>query len=871
MSNESHAPVFSVIKPGRYADHELNAARKPWDKAEVRLCLAYPDRYEIGMSNLGLAILYSVVNRLPWALADRAYLPAPDMEEILRTGGKPLRALESGRPLRDFDILGVSLQTELCYTNVLDMLDLAGIPWRAADRSDNDPIVLAGGSCCANPEPMAAFFDAMAVGDGEELIVEICHLLQNSKSESRNSKLARLAGIPGVYVPSVHDPQKDTISARHAGSLKPEYAPHPPLVPLVEVTHDRLTVEIARGCTRGCRFCQAGMLYRPVRTRGRDEVIDLVQRGLAASGWEEVSLLSLSSSDYPDFSGLLDGVNGVCLGQRVAVSVPSLRLDGFDQAMAGCLKRIKRSSLTFAPEAGTQRLRDAINKGISDEHLTSALELARRNGWQAVKLYFMIGLPTETREDLEGIIALCRRASKIGLNLKVTISPYVPKAQTPFQWERQEGLENLEEEIGFLSRGLRMPRVQVHWHDPRSSVVEGVLARAGREGAELVESAYRQGAKSDQWSEHFKWDVWQAVLGGSGIGFKKAFGARDASARLPWAHVEYGVSGDFLRAERDKALAGQATADCREQGCHGCGAECEKQRAAPRLRSGQEDGPSTELRIKGQNGGTGLPEAVAAPTGTPAEGSAYGRGKRVASHRPQISGTRFRIKYAKGPELRCISHLDLMRLWQRAIRRAGLPVAYSQGFSPHQKVSFGPPLPLGMTSRGEYLDLQMEKPFAGDVSAALKPVMNPGLEILGVRPVLKESQSLSSWVGAAEYEVAIDGNASGQSGKIADEWDRRSEEKAKWFLVTVRKGQRIEVDLIKQIYGIKSIKHNKLSIIIKVMDKGAKPQEIIAKLLSAGDGEAGHGIERVELYHVTERGLVKPLESAEESEFVARA
>jgi radical SAM-linked protein len=725
---------------------------------------------------------------------------------------------------------------------------------------------------------MAPFFDAMAVGDGEELIVEICHLLQNAKSESRISKLNRLSSLSGVYVPSVHNPLKDVISARHVESLKLEYAPSPPLVPLVEVTHDRLTVEIARGCTRGCRFCQAGMLYRPPRARSQGDILELVKSGLASSGWEEVSLLSLSSSDYPDFPALLDRVNGICLGQRVAVSVPSLRLDSFDQAMAGCLKRIKRSSLTFAPEAGSQRLRDAVNKGLSDEHLFSALELARRHGWRAVKLYFMVGLPTEKNEDLEGIASLCRRASGLGLNLKVTVSPFVPKPHTPFQWEAQCGLEDLEDKIGMLTRALRMPRVQAHWHDPRSSAVEGVLARGGRECADLIERAYFSGARSDQWTEHFRWDAWQEALAAFGLDVSQRFGGRDAAERLSWGHVDFGVNREFLLKERESALAARTTPDCREDGCHGCGAECERRKADARLTldsaggpcSKSEDSPSIELRIKGQNFGTGRPEAVAAAIGTFTEGSAYGRGKRAAAPRPQVSGTRFRIKYGKGPELRFISHLDLMRLWQRAVRRAGLPVAYSQGFTPHQKMSFGPPLPLGMTSRGEYLDLQLEKPFQGDIADALRQAMNPGISIFEARPVYKEGQSLSSWIGAMEYEAVWSSEKpAGFDGLMVD-LSEKMKSGGSFIIKSNRKGEIIEADAAMQLLSLKIIDGNKLNIIIKVLDKGLKPVEIFQEVARVGMLTGEMEIERVEMYHLSNTALTSPFYPGSEGEFMAR-
>ncbi len=370
MQNSSHIEgILPLInKPGRYTNNELNAVHKDWDKAEVRLALAFPDLYEIGMSGLGLAILYTIVNKLPYALAERSYSADIDLEAKLREQNIPLWAWESKRPLKDFDILGITLQTELGYTNVLNMLDLAQVPIRSVDRQEGHPIVIGGGSCCANPEPMAPFFDCLVIGDGEEVIVEICQAMREAKrnKEDRRQKIERLAKISGVYVPVIHS-ANDSINKRTIQNLKIEDAPHPPIVPLVEVTHDRLTVEITRGCTRGCRFCQAGMIYRPVRSRSQEDIVKLAKEGIAASGWDDISLLSLSTNDYPDFLGLLNKLNGCFASRRVSISVPSLRLDSFNQEVALALKKIKKSGLTFAPEAGSQRLRDVINKGLSDD------------------------------------------------------------------------------------------------------------------------------------------------------------------------------------------------------------------------------------------------------------------------------------------------------------------------------------------------------------------------------------------------------------------------------------------------------------------------------------------------------------------------
>jgi len=833
-------------KPGRYTDGELGAYRKAWDGAEIRLALAYPDMYEIGMSGLGLSVLYTIVNRLPFALADRTYLPDADLEARMRAGGLPAWALESQRPLKQFDVLGMSLQTELGYTNVLNLLDLAGIPLRSLERGQDDPLVVAGGSCCANPEPMAAFFDAFVIGDGEEAIIEICQALRNSKSEIRNSKLQRLAAISGVYVPAVHDPNRDVIKARHIKELKYEQAPTP-LVPLVEVTHDRLTIEIARGCTRGCRFCQAGMAYRPVRFRDQEQVIRLAREGIAASGWEELSLLSLSASDYPDFQGLLDGLNRTCSEQRVAISVPSLRLDSLDQAMLDCLKKIKRSGLTFAPEAGSQRLRDVINKGLTDDHLLSSLEMARRNGWQAAKLYFMVGLPTETQQDLDGIVDLCRRAAKMGLNLRVAISPFVPKPQTPFQWEAQDGLQSLDEKLKHLSHSLRGPRMQASWHDPRSSVIEGALARGGREMSAVIEQAFRLGARFDQWSEHFKWEAWQEAFRSAGLELTTLQQAREPAARLPWAHIDYGVSEKYLKAERDRARLGQATPDCRMDGCQQCGLESICGREKP---GKVEKDEKEEKVLKGGIQGTGTPPS--------SEGQQYGRVKKISSQPVQLARTKFRIKYGKGPELRFISHLDTMRLWQRTIRRAGIPVSYSQGFTPHQKVSFGPPLPLGMTSRAEYLDIQLEKPTGGDIGAVLGSQANTGISILAAKPVFKDVQSLSSLIDALEYRVTFEGNADLRS--ILGEHQRRKDGNEPWMVEVERKDGRSSVDLMQQIIKLTIINNNQFEIIVKVIDKGAKIIDIIGKIVDIDTSKSGFDIERAEMYHIVDEGLKTPMD-----------
>ncbi len=838
-----------VQRPGRYTDNELNSAHKNWDQAQVRIALAFPDLYEIGMSGLGLGILYSIANRMPLALADRAYLPAPDMEQAMRSRSALLCGWESGRPLRDFDVLGITLQTELCYAGVLNLLDLAGVPLYSAKRGQDDPIVIGGGSCCANPLPLSPFFDAFVIGDGEEAIVEICESLRDSKSGNRKPKIERLARIPGVYVPAIHDKSKARIRARQVDALRYEYAPDPPLVPLVEVTHDRLTVEIARGCTRGCRFCQAGMVYRPVRRRSQDDILKLAKEGIAQSGWDEVSLLSLSSSDYPGLLDLLNGLNSCFAGQKVAVSLPSLRLDSFDGPMIDALMQVKKTGLTFAPEAGSQRLRDAINKGISEQELLDVVKLAKASGWMQVKLYFMIGLPTETKEDLEALCELCHKAARLGVNLKVSVSPFVPKPQTPFQWERQDSLQELHDKVGVLIKGLKGPRIQLKWHDLKASKLEAVLARGDASISGVIEKAWRNGARLDQWSEHFDWARWEAAFSESGLDISDLCGAKEPSGPLPWGQIEFGVSNDFLRSERDKAYQSSVTPDCREQGCHGCGAKCGEQGTDDRDKgTGDRDRESGD-REQGAAGSLRLEAESIQPSG-------FGRSYKKKAAPAPIAKTKFRLRYSKGPELRFISHLDLMRAWLRAVRRAGLPVAYSQGFSPHAKLSFGPPLPLGLTSSAEHLDIQLEKPVAGDVGQMLNAVLAPGLRIIESKPIFGNARSLSEVCDVAEYRIVLNPGINVNSINIAGE---RIGSREPWVIKTIRKEKQAEIDILPQIYGLERDAGG-FVLRLRTVEGGAKLFEILSAILDLPeDAVKVLDIERTGMHHLAQGQLMNPM------------
>jgi radical SAM family uncharacterized protein/radical SAM-linked protein len=835
MQNSSHIEGIlpQINKPGRYTDNELNAVHQDWDQAEVRLALAFPDLYEIGMSGLGLAILYTVVNKLPYALAERAYSADIDLEAKLREQNIPLWAWESQRPLKEFDILGITLQTELGYTNVLNLLDLAQVPIRSADRQEVHPIVIGGGSCCANPEPMAPFFDCFVIGDGEEAIIEICQAMREAKrkAENRKQKIERLAKISGVYVPAIHS-SNDPIRKRTIPSLKLEDAPHPPIVPLVEVTHDRLTVEITRGCTRGCRFCQAGMIYRPVRSRSQEEIVKLAREGIAASGWDDISLLSLSTNDYPDFPGLLNKLNSCFASRRVSISVPSLRLDSFSREMALALKKIKKSGLTFAPEAGSQRLRDVINKGLSDDDLLNVIKLARENGWKLVKLYFMIGLPTETQEDLDAMIALCRKAAGFGISIKVAVSPFVPKPQTPFQWEAQDDLQVIKDKIGHLNKGLKSARVQFKWHDPESSALEGILSRGDRKLSQAIEAAWRKGCKFDQWSEHFSWPKWQEALAEFGAEIPVYIGARDPGQPPAWGHIDYGVSQKFLLAERERAYQSSVTPDCRTGECAGCGMGC------------RDDGQSRDVTVQ-EVGKVEEAEKVQKVERN-IEDDGFGRARKMLPQAAPLAKTRFRLKYTKGPEIRFISHLDISRVWLRAISRAGLPIAYSQGFSPHPKVSFGPPLPLGVTSRGEYMDIQLDRPAASESITSLQAHLPRGMSILAAKPIMSNARSISELAEAADYMVKWPGDAAAIRSKL--------EGQSAWPVKIMKKSLLIETDIKKQVMDIIVVEGGFI-VRLKMNVSGAKIGQIV-NALTGQDIEKGRAdIERIDLYSVAKQNV----------------
>ena len=589
-----------VQKPARYVGGEYNEVRKDPREVDLRFAFCFPDTYEIGMSNLGYRILYGILNDMPGGWCQRAFAPWGDMEEEMRAAGIPLYALESGDPVRDFDIIGFSVGYEMAYTAILNMLDLAGVPLRGEDRPGLTPLVIAGGTAMYNAEPVADFIDMALIGEGEDLLPEVVNLCRRAKAEGWDKpRLLRAAAqIQGVYVPSLYDVAYNsdgTIAAitprdgapakvvkRVVHDMDRAYYPAKTIVPSTEIVHDRVTLEVFRGCIRGCRFCQAGYVYRPVRCRSKDLLVRYGQEAVADSGYQEMTLSSLSTSDYPDLVALCDGLEPLCERDHVNLSLPSLRADNFSMELMQRLQKGRKAGLTFAPEAGTQRLRDAINKNLTEEDLHQSLRTAFSGGWNAVKLYFMLGLPTETDED---VLAIAEMANHVmhtwreyasnksrGVRITVSTSWFVPKPFTAFQWEPQISREEYERRVKLLREAITAKAVTYNWHDGDTSFLEAVLARGDRRLGRVLERVHQKGGRLDAWSDYFSLDRWMEAFAECGI--DPAFYANRERAReeiLPWSMISCYVSDDYLWRQRELAYQSVTTPDCRTR-CSGCGA-----------------------------------------------------------------------------------------------------------------------------------------------------------------------------------------------------------------------------------------------------------------------------------------------------------
>lgn len=736
----------NVAKPTRYTGGEVNEVIKAESPGLFHLALAFPDGYDIGMSTTGLKILYDIANRQDNIWAERVFMPMPDMMGELETRGLPLYGLESKRALKDFDAVGFTLQFELTYTNILHMLRLGGVPLRAANRGPEHPVILAGGPCAVNSEPLAPFLDALFIGDGEGGLLDLCQAIRATKGRSRAEVWRAMAEVEGTYVPALYHTQIDSgtgmeivtgpkeegvpfpVRRRILTDLAPFPFPTQLLVPHHEVVHDRYSVEIARGCAVGCRFCQAGYIYRPVREREPEEIRRAVREGLKATGYNEATLLSLNAGEYEGIERLVASVAADGASQSVGVAMPSLRVPSLTKELARSLSSGRKSGFTLAPEAGTQRLRDVINKQLTDEDLDRAARVVFSSGWNLVKLYFIIGLPTETQADVEAIprlgTAVARAAKASGCknpNVTLSTSSFVPKPFTPFQWCAMERPESLHAKQNYLKGALRRP-VTYRWHNVEASLVEGAFSLGDRRLAAVLEKAAELGCAFDGWTEHFDSDKWQQAFSECGLTTDEyLFRERGKEERLPWDVVDVGVTKAFLWREWEKALAEQLTAKCGPDDCYGCGFFAKQCLSGELERSPVADVPLPAPRA---------PKA--------------------------LQPVKYRLRFRKEGLARFVGHLDLVDILVRAMRRSGVQLAYSQGYHPMPRVELPAPLPLGVEGREEWMEFQASPLDRAALVARLQEALPSGLTAEHLFQIPPSSPPLSA-LTVQVYEVGLAG------------------------------------------------------------------------------------------------------------------
>ncbi len=809
-----------VEQPSRYLGNEINSIHKEPTEVQLKMVLAFPDLYEIGTSHFGLQILYSLLNNQKHIAAERVFAPAKDLEAHLRRDRQPLLSLESATPLGDFDIVGFSLLYELNFTNILTILELSGIPFYAEQRDPSHPLLIAGGPCMVNPEPVADFFDAIVVGDGETVILEMTRAWTDWQMQghiNKESLLRAWSRIEGVYIPSFFDVHYDqgryqrlvpqfsdhgVVKRRIVDSLDQAPFPIDPIIPYGRPVHDRLRLEVSRGCTRGCRFCQAGMIYRPVRERDQTTLLELAERSLASTGYEDLSLLSLSTGDYSCIVSLMGQLMDRYAKRHVAVSLPSLRAGTLSPKLMNLIKKVRKTGFTIAPEAGSQRLRDVINKNVTEQDIVQTITDAFHLGWKVVKLYFMIGLPTETEEDLAAIVALVQRLRSIKnekghrSQLNVSVATFIPKPHTPFQWAAQLSLAESRRKISWLKEQLDLTRVKFKWQQPEISLLEGLWARGDRRLARLLVRAYRLGCRFDGWSDLFNYALWQEALALEKVDLDHYLPRqRDLSEVLPWDHIDVRVNRVFLQEEWQQAQAGQTIDDCRHGDCQACGV-CDFEQIEPQTC-----------------------KSVLAPTET----------ETYPLPAPE-SYRKLMVTYRKQGSARFLGHLELANVFIRALRRAGIEVKYSEGFHPMPRLSFEDPLPIGMESLQErFFVTVLSAVSCEDMLIKLKRQLPEGVTLVDCAPFTGKVAAMRA--STVTYRMTLL-NAVFDTEKLAA-FEQRSEFK---IIRTRRKRPKKYVDLKQMVTSLSVLDKHTLEMTTSTEPgKMIRPYEVVAAVFGLPD------------------------------------